>query len=91
MPEGTADTKPQSLGELVAALRAGAPCPWCGAGLQSGTALRQVQEAEDVTSANRLGEETSRVILYCPECGSEVCMAGTTSRSRHCGLLVAAA
>jgi hypothetical protein len=91
MLDDTVDTKPQSLGELVAALRPGCPCPWCGARLQSGTALRQVWEAEDGASAHPSGDETCRVILCCPECGSEVCMAGATSRASRRGLLGAAA
>jgi hypothetical protein len=86
-----ASARGQSLGELIAALRPGDSCPWCGARLQRGTALKQVCGTSAGTQAAPSDEEIPEVMLSCPECGSEVCGTGANIRTRGRGSLGAAA
>jgi hypothetical protein len=80
-----------SLGDLIAALRPGDDCPWCGARLQGGASLKQV----DVTSArgeDRQGVcDSQEALLVCSECGFQVCPAGQVTRPHGRRALGAAA
>lgn len=62
----------QSLGELIAALRPGDACPWCGARLQSGPAVRRTWGAEASSTATGSLLDTSEVVVCCLKCGCEV-------------------
>jgi endogenous inhibitor of DNA gyrase (YacG/DUF329 family) len=81
----------QSLGELIAALRPGDACPWCGTRLKSGSTLREA----GVSSAGAMDKagpsDPREVIVLCPECGTEVCRADDASCAHAHGPLWAAA
>jgi hypothetical protein len=83
----TARTKTSSLGELISALRPGDICLWCGGRLRSGTALRQVDGGAVGGPPRASGPDASDVVLYCPDCGSEICAAGTATRTHGCTAL----
>ena len=86
-----AGTKGQSLGDLIAALRPGDACVWCGAQLQRGAALKQVGGTSAGASGLAPDDGVTEVFLACPECGSEVCRAGSGVRIHGRGSLGAAA
>jgi hypothetical protein len=91
MVDETARTKTSSLGELISALRPGDICLWCGGRLRSGTALRQVGGDVGGDPAGAIGPDANDVVLYCPDCGSEICTAGTATRTHGRKALVNAA
>jgi len=67
MSDTDKSAEPSSLGELFKALRAGAPCPWCGEELHgvSASSLRTAHEQEG-------SECEDQNVLWCPGCGAEV-------------------
>jgi hypothetical protein len=71
----------QSLGELIAALRPGDPCPCCSARLQSGLALRQVGGAVASSDFKECLLDKHEAVLCCPECGCEVFLADESTRT----------
>jgi hypothetical protein len=81
MVDETARTKTSSLGELISALRPGDICLWCGGRLRCGTALRKVGGGSGGDPADAREPDANDVALCCPDCGSEICTAGTASRA----------
>jgi hypothetical protein len=76
MPSDTPGDRMRSLGDLIAALRPGDDCPWCGARLQCVSALKQVSGTSTRTEGKSGVRDPQEIMLVCRECGSEVCAAG---------------
>jgi hypothetical protein len=83
----TSRTKSQSLGDLLATLRCGDPCPWCGTRLEAGSVLRRVDEVASTAPDSQV----SGTALVCPDCGSEVYTASGAAQGCCRGSLGAAA
>ena len=91
MSSDTSGDRMRSLGDLIAALRPGDDCPWCGAVLQGASALKQVGGKWARTEGNPATRDLQEPVLVCPECGFEVCAAGDSERMHGCRALGAAA
>jgi hypothetical protein len=91
MRDDAGNSKAQSLGDLIGALRPGDPCPWCGARLQRGAALRQIGVSILGATAERPEDEAGESTLSCPQCLSEVCGTESGARAGRSALLSAAA